>query len=97
MPKKVKKASDWEKVFNKDEDEYNNYVKRIGNHTLLDEKLNITASNKDFKLKKNDNYKKSRLELNIELVKKKTWNYKIIETRQAELYELVNKLEIWKL
>lgn len=69
---------------------------RIGNLTLLQDKLNQGACNKDFKMKKKEYYSKSRLKINKDtLTKYNDWNYKTIDERQKEIYKLIK--DIWNI
>jgi len=96
MPKKPRIGSIWHDIQQEDRDKYKLFVQRLGNLTLLNDKLNISASNKDFKEKKKS-YKKSRFAINNTISNSTSWNYSMIEKNQAELYKLANKNKIWKL
>jgi hypothetical protein len=85
----------WLKLKKQDEDMYEEYLNRIGNLTLLQDKLNQSASNKDFKTKKKEYYSKSRLFVTKEHFKNyNQWGYDSIQKRQEEIMKLVNN--IWK-
>ncbi|MFN5931395.1 MAG: HNH endonuclease family protein, partial [Sphingobacteriales bacterium] len=93
MPQKP--SGSWLKLKKQDEDLYDEYLNRIGNLTLLQDKLNQSASNKDFKTKKKEYYSKSRLFVTKEHFKNyNLWGYDEIQLRQLEILSLVNK--IWK-
>jgi hypothetical protein len=93
MPQKP--SGSWLKLKKRDEDLYDEYLNRIGNLTLLQDKLNQSASNKDFKTKKKEYYSKSRLFVTKEHFKNyNQWGYDEIQQRQEEILSLVNK--IWK-
>ena len=94
MPQKP--SGQWLKLKNLNEDQYEEYLNRIGNLTLLNDKLNIGASNKDFKTKKSEYYTKSRLFVTKEYFKNfQTWDFQKIEQRQKEILNIANK--IWKI
>lgn len=63
-------------------------VNRLGNLTLLGQKLNQQASNKDFVTKQSDYYSKSALKLNSALLLYPAWDATTIETRQKTLASL---------
>lgn len=94
MPQKP--SGKWLKIKNEDSDKYEDHLNRIGNLTLLQDKLNQSASNKDFMTKKREYYVKSRLILTKDSFKiYKVWNYDKIDERQKNLLRMVNK--IWKI
>jgi uncharacterized protein with ParB-like and HNH nuclease domain len=94
MPQKP--SGMWLKYKKENPDKYDEYLSRVGNLTLLQDKLNQSASNKDFKTKNREYYVKSRLTLTKDSFKKyKSWGYDQIEGRQKELLSMVNK--IWKI
>lgn len=93
MPQKPK--GEWLKIKEVDSELYEFSLNRLGNLTLLQNKLNITASNKDFKTKKSDYYSKSRLNITCDLLNYDAWNHDTIDTRQDTIYELAK--DIWKL
>ncbi|MCO8054518.1 HNH endonuclease family protein [Acinetobacter towneri] len=80
-------------MYDADENEYKDYLNRLGNLTILLDKANIKARNKNFSDKK-DYYNKSRLYITNSLAKYDNWNYEQIEKRQEQLYELAKN--IWK-
>lgn len=89
MPQRPK--NNWLKLKNKDAEVYNDYISRIGNHTLLRDKLNQAASNNDFASKKNE-YKKSGLKINNSLLNYNKWTFEMIEKRQSDIYEDIKNL-----
>lgn len=95
MPKNPAKASTWGKLKKQDEQGYKILVNRIGNLTLLQGKLNQKASNKEFKIKRNEYYKDSRLKMTQEIKDFPNWNADTIKERQTFLYEQI--MDIWTL
>jgi len=94
MPKKP--TGEWLRLKKQDVDKYDEYLNRVGNLTLLQDKLNQSASNKEFKTKKRNYYTKSRLYVtNMTFKKYSSWGYLQIVQRQKDLLKLVNN--IWKL
>ena len=84
---------DWEKDFDKESQK--KYISKIGNMTLLHEKLNRNAQNYSFE-KKLDEYKKQPgIKITEELLGKKSWTKKQIENRTKEFSKYAK--EIWKL
>lgn len=79
-----------EKKIDKDE-----FVSRIGNMTLLIEKMNSTAKSKSFTKKRDCYFQKSSLKINEPLKGLTEWSDKEIEQRQAWLGDIAAK--IWKL
>ena len=71
------------------------YLWRLGNIALLDQKLNQRASNKPFKEKCNSYYKNSQIRPNNELTNYHQWTKKEIEERQKQLAKYA--LEIWNI
>lgn len=90
MPQKP--MGEWKELFDKDEFEYKDYLNRLGNLTILQDKKNIKARNKDFKDKK-EYYKESRLTITKTLVEYDNWDYNKILERQEYLYE--QSKDIW--
>jgi len=71
-----------------------NYVKRLGNMTILKRKLNSTIKNKDFATKKEQAYESSALEINVQTVNSEDeWTPEIINERQKKFAE--KAVEIW--
>ncbi len=70
------------------------YLERIGNLTLLSQKLNSDASNKSFKEKKDKDYKKDeRIKITKELLKYSDFTKDTIVERQKELAK--SAVTIW--
>lgn len=90
MPQKP--MGEWKTLSDKDEFEYKDYLNRLGNLTILQDKKNIKARNKDFKDKK-EYYKDSRLPITKNLVDYDNWDYNEILKRQEYLYE--QSKDIW--
>ena len=90
MPQKP--AGEWLKLSDADFEEYKDYLNRLGNLTVLQDKKNIRARNQDFANKKKY-YKESRLKITNELVNYDSWNYDKIIERQEYLYD--QSKEIW--
>lgn len=84
MPQKP--MGEWKALYDKDEFEYKDYLNRLGNLTILQDKKNIRARNKDFNDKK-EYYKESRLTITKNLVDYTKWDYNEIVERQGYLYE----------
>jgi hypothetical protein len=84
MPQKP--MGEWKILFDKDEYEYKDYLNRLGNLTILQDKKNIRARNKDFNEKK-EYYKESRLSITRKLTGYTKWDYNEILERQEYLYE----------
>ena len=86
---------DWEKYLgDKAKINHKKFVNRIGNMTLLDSSLNISASNNPFSKKKNS-YKASELIITQELAELRDFKFSHLEKRGQELAEIAVK--IWKL
>lgn len=64
------------------------YVRRLGNLTLLDRRLNIQIKNGGFAVKKEKAYRESRLEITKALLKFEDWSPVQVEARQNELLVL---------
>jgi uncharacterized protein with ParB-like and HNH nuclease domain len=90
MPQKA--AGEWKVMFDKEPEEYKDYLNRLGNLTILQDKKNIKAKNKDFGDKK-VYYKESRLTITNKLVEFDNWDYTAISKRQEYLYE--QSKDIW--
>jgi uncharacterized protein with ParB-like and HNH nuclease domain len=71
------------------------YVDRIGNLTLLTQKINSDAADKSFPDKQQIAFQSSDLLLNSELMKLSKWGEPEIESRQDALAKIA--LEVWKL
>ncbi|MBF0720377.1 DUF262 domain-containing protein [Mammaliicoccus sciuri] len=81
------KPSKW----NVDPEQAEEYKNRLGNLTLLGEEYNKNASNDTFE-KKKEVYKKSKIEMNKELVNLEKWTFDDIENRQKNLAKLAVKI-----
>ena len=94
--KSFREFGDWISYLGKDAlSRHKDYVDRIGNYTLLAQKLNIKASNSPFKAKMRE-YKKS----NIQLTKIIIENYARFKFRQVEerSLEFAKKaVDIWRI
>jgi len=90
MPQKPK--GEWLEMYNNDDEQYKDYLNRIGNLTILQDKKNIRARNKNF-VEKKKYYSESRLRITKELTEYDAWNYHEIDERQEKLYELGK--DIW--
>lgn len=84
MPQKP--MGEWKVLYDIDEFEYKDYLNRLGNLTILQDKKNIKARNKDF-VDKKEYYKESRLTITKNLVDYSKWDYNEILERQEYLYE----------
>jgi len=87
---------DWISYLGKDsEEKHKLYVNRIGNFTLLGQKLNIIASNNPFK-RKLEEYKKSNISLTKNIVVSyKTFKFDSVEKRSKIFSDKASKL--WSL
>ena len=91
FPQKPGKNKDWMGKLGKGKDAIENNVNRLGNLILLPDKLNLEASNKKFKDKK-DIYKRyDRLRLLDEIVRKSDWNIDKIDERERRLIRWIKK------
>lgn len=86
---------EWEAYLKAKKLEKDELVDKIGNMTLLTEKMNSNAQNKFFTKKRDEYYKKSILKINENLKNINEWTDKEIKERQAWLGEIAIKL--WKL
>ena len=91
MPQKP--AGQWKPIYDNDQLEYKEYLNRLGNLTILMDKINIGASNKDFNDKK-IYYGRSRLTITNDLTNYTKWDYEEIVKRQEYLYE--ESKDFWK-
>lgn len=92
MPQKPKGI--WLSLKEPEPDLYEFNLYRLGNLTLLQNKLNQSAQNKDFVTKKNEYYKDSRLKITRDLLDYDDWNFETINQRQTKLSEIA--ITIWK-
>lgn len=91
MPQKP--DGEWKTLFDKDDSEYKDYLNRLGNLTILQDKKNIKARNKDFNIKK-EYYKQSRLTITNKIINYDEWTYNKIMERQEYLFE--ESKEFWQ-
>ena len=92
MPKT--RSQDWLKAA-KDEEQYLEYVNRLGNLTLIEREKNKTAANASFSKKKAEAYSKSDLLLTNDLCSYSDWTVSEIQVRQADLAKAA--IKIWAL
>ncbi len=92
MPKT--RSQDWLKAA-KDEEEYLEYVNRLGNLTLIEREKNKAAANASFSKKKAEAYSKSDLLLTNDLCSHSDWTVSEIQVRQADLAKAA--IKIWAL
>jgi hypothetical protein len=71
-------------------DEYSALVAQIGNLTLLDRKLNMQASQKDFATKKSEYFLNSVFSLSKDLTSISKWDVREIETRTLWIVQMFN-------
>lgn len=91
MPQNPKGS--WLELKNSDLELYDFCLNRLGNLTLLKDKLNQSASNKDFEVKKSEYYAESRLKITRDIIEFDIWDYNAIDKRQENLWELAK--DIW--
>jgi uncharacterized protein with ParB-like and HNH nuclease domain len=86
----------WLEPFKISDDEHDDFKKRIGNLTLLEEDPNISASNRSLE-KKQDYYTEDEtdFEMTHELKNKDKWDIEEIEERSKRLAEMASK--VWSL
>jgi hypothetical protein len=91
--KALREFGDWVTYLGKDaEENHERYVDRIGNYTLLAQKLNIKASNNPFSAKKKE-YRKSNIRMTQELVYRyRVFRYKQVKQRSQEFAKLAVKI-----
>lgn len=87
LPKRPSKNSQWSKDFNVEE-EREIYTSKVGNATLLLDKINTNISNKDFKDKKL-RYKESHIPENQKIANHKKWTTTEIDNRTADIAEKI--------
>ncbi|MGH0681361.1 DUF262 domain-containing protein [Bacillus mycoides] len=91
LPVKPAKDSKWLKDFPNDE-ERNTSTRKIGNLTVLLNRLNSSIKNNDFNVKK-ESYLQSKIPQNQELSKLTEWNKPNIDQRTIDLYNTFK--DIW--
>lgn len=90
----AKKYSPWTDVLGVDEDGFEQYKNRLGNLTLLEDRLNEKASDRPFQQKK-DQYKLADFEMTQEIREEyDIWTKNEIEKRSKELAEI--GVDIWQ-
>jgi hypothetical protein len=92
MPKT--RTGDWVKAA-EDEDEYLDYVNRLGNLTLIEYDKNKVASSASFEKKKDLAYKCSGIKMTADLCQFNQWTVAEVEKRQQELAKIA--LKVWNL
>lgn len=94
--KAIKEYGDWVSYLGKEAlSKHGEYVNRVGNYTLLGQKLNIKASNNPFRAKKKQ-YKKSNIRLTQKLVEEySTFKFRQVEKRSCDFAKIARK--IWTL
>jgi len=88
-------SKEWKKVIEEENIDFEEYINRLGNLSLLSYKLNIDARNKPFQTKKNEYYKGSEFIITKDLCDYEGWNEKSINDRQKIFTEAA--LKIWTL
>jgi hypothetical protein len=73
-------------------EEHDRFVRRIGNLTLLDKRLNEQIKNSDFPTKKEKAYKDSRLEITKALLQNDSWSPESVTQRQAVLCDVAQTI-----
>ncbi|ARV62506.1 hypothetical protein BZZ01_31210 [Nostocales cyanobacterium HT-58-2] len=74
--------------------DYNQYIYRLGNMTLLDSSINRKVGNTSFKDKCTTAFSASKLEITKEIVNFHVWSPKEIEERQKKMAEVA--CQIWR-
>ncbi len=92
MPKT--RSQEWLKAA-KNEEEYLEYVNRLGNLTLIERENNRAAANASFPRKKTEAFSQSNLLLTKDLCEYAAWTITEIQTRQAHLARYA--IKIWAL
>ncbi|CAM3871852.1 DUF262 domain-containing protein [Alkalicoccus chagannorensis] len=93
MPKKPNNI-EWENIINASDEDFEQYINKIGNLTLLQKKLNQNASNKNFQEKKNNYYIYSEIKITKDLCDYTHWDFNQINARQKYLAE--KAVKVWK-
>jgi hypothetical protein len=98
LPQTVEKGSEWENLF-PSEAERSEWTHRIGNLVLLTRRINSSASNWDFKTKKEKYFQSkkgaSTFALTLRVIQKDAWTVSTLEMNQKELIEKLK--EVWQL
>ncbi len=84
-------SCEWDNVF---KNNASKFIYRIGNYTLLEDKLNRECSNKSY-IEKKEIYKKSRYKLTNSYCVKDEWNISAIGQYQEKLADFASS--IWKI
>jgi len=94
--KAIKEYGNWGSYLGKEAlSNHSEYIDKIGNYTLLGQKLNIKASNNPFRAKKKE-YKKSNIHLTKKLAEKySTFKFKQVDERSLDFAKIA--LKIWNL
>jgi hypothetical protein len=92
MPKTI--SSEWNKAA-KDEDEYMNYINRLGNLTLIEREKNRLAGSVSFDRKKKEAFSKSDILLTRQLTDYDQWTVVEIQERQQLLAN--HAVDLWKI
>ena len=77
------------------DEQMDDYIKRLGNLTILKDAVNAEIKNEPFKTKKENGYGDSKLDINKDICSKDDWTKSSIEEREAEFAEYAK--EIWRL
>jgi len=93
MPKQP--SNEWNELLDDYEEAHNDFVDRIGNLTLLKNKLNQSASNKIFTEKKSRYYSASEFKITLNLLQYDEWTFQSIEDRQKQLAQMA--VNVWAL
>lgn len=84
-------SSEWNSLFDQQAEKY---VYRLGNYTLLEDKLNRSCSNNSYAEKK-EKYQKSSYKLSNEICIKEEWNARTLSQYQSKLADYASG--IWKM
>ena len=90
LPRKPKSDGVWVEIFG-DESERKEYTYKIGNFTLLLDRLNEKARNLPFS-KKKEPYAKSHIKLTQDLIKLEKWDVPAIDQRTKLLFDSAKKV-----
>ena len=94
--KSKKEFGDWIKYLGDNSiEKHKTYVNRIGNFTLLGQKLNIVASNNPFADKLIE-YKKSNISLTTDIAKNFT-SFKFIDVEERSIYMGKEAIDLWNI
>lgn len=90
-------TKDWLAYLNCTEEQYLNYLNRLGNLTLASKPDNSKMSNNPFSYKQEILSDTNHLNLNKEILKEKEWKFKQIDERTTKLIETINLLYPYEL